>query len=414
MMPEQDSIGWEDQRLPRRGDDPKRLLIVANPYPPMVSAGVNRLVRLLRYLPALGWEPTVLAPDAGGSGATAPAVPVLRTKVLVPGLLLRGGRRSHLINSWCFVPDVYAPWIATAIAGGRQLLSSQRFDAIFSSQPSASVHVVAASLASWSGVPWVADYRDPWYSNSFRTYASPLHAEAHRRLEARTLRAAAAVSAVNQPILDELIQRHPYVAGRTAVLPNGYDDMEEPADVALGPGFWFVYTGRLYGRGPELEAFLAALATLPEDVKALFVGDALRVRPLAERLGVIDRVRIEGTVPHAVALGYQRAADALLLAPGRTAESMTSKVFEYLRAGRPVFAITVLHSAAAKLLVSVGGGRSVDYSPDLRESLAAFVAQVRSGTVPVADKQALAAYDMRNVTAGLAALLDDIARGDRR
>lgn len=407
-----DSHGWEDRAEPGATSRPKRLLVVANPYPPMVSAGVNRILRLLRYLPALGWEPTVLAPAAPGE-VTASAVPVLRTAVLVPRALLRGGRRSNLVNSWCFVPDVYAPWMASAIAGGRRLMASQRFDAIFSSQPRPSVHVVAASLARSSGSPWLADYRDPWYSNAFRTYATPLHASAHRRLEARTLRAAAAVSAVNQPILDELVQRHSWLEGRTLVVPNGFDAAEEATPVALGPGFWFVYTGRLYGREKPLEAFLAALATLPPDVKALFVGDPLRVRPLAELHGVLDRVRLEGSVSHAVALGYQRAADALLLITGTKAESMSSKVFEYLRAGRPVFAITVPHSAATKLLTAVGGAVMVEHGADLREPLAALVAQVRSGAAPSADEAALAAYDMRNVTARLAAMLDSIVAGGR-
>jgi glycosyltransferase involved in cell wall biosynthesis len=378
----------------------------------MVSAGVNRILRLLRYLPALGWEPTVLAPAAPGE-VTPSAVPVVRTAVLVPRALLRGGRRSTFVTSWCFVPDAYAPWMASAILSGRRLLASQRFDAIFSSQPRPGVHVVAASLARSSGLPWLADYRDPWYSNAFRTYASPLHASAHRRLEARVLRRAAAVSAVNQPILDELVQRHPWLDGRTLVVANGFDAAEESAPVALGPGFWFVYTGRLYGREKSLEAFLAALATLPPDVKALFVGDPLRVRPLAERFGVLDRVRIEGSVPHAVALGYQRAADALLLITGTKAESMSSKVFEYLRAGRPVFAITVPHSAATKLLTAVGGATMVAHGADLRAPLAALVAQVRSGTAPMADEAALAAYDMRTITAGLAAMLDRLAGGGR-
>ena len=45
---------------------PRRLLVVANPYPPMASAGTTRVVRFLRHLPEHGWEPTVLAAKAAG------------------------------------------------------------------------------------------------------------------------------------------------------------------------------------------------------------------------------------------------------------------------------------------------------------------------------------------------------------
>jgi glycosyltransferase involved in cell wall biosynthesis len=393
----------------------KRLLVVANPFPPMASAGTTRVLRLLRHLPALGWEPTVLTADARGAAAVPDFVRVVRTPAPVPRQLLRGGRRSTKINAWLFVPDPYAPWVPTAIAGGRRLLARERFDAIFSSQPRSSVHVVAAALARASHLPWLADYRDPWFDNAFRTYPTRLHATADRRLEAHALRAAAALSAVNQPILDELLQRHPWLEGHAHVLPNGYDSTETATAAELGPGFWFVYTGRLYKREQQLEAFLTALADLPNDVNALFVGDAARVRPLAAKLRIGDRLRVEPLVPHAVALGYQKAADALLLMTGRRAESMSSKVFEYLHSGRPVFAITAPHSAASKLLAEVGGGVTVEHDADIHGPLARFVADVRSAGGPVADADALARYDMAGVTAELVAVLDRLPfrRGPR-
>jgi len=413
------AIGGSAIRTRRRrthADGPtqgKRLLVVANPFPPMTSAGTNRVLRLLRHLPAQGWEATVLTAEAQGPVTTPDFVRVLRTPVLVPRPLLRGGRRSSKVNAWLFVPDPYVLWAATAIAAGRRLLAAEPFDAIFSSHPRASVHVTAAGLARASGVPWMADYRDRRFANDVRTYATPLHAAATRWLETRVLRHAAAVSAINQPILDAIVKHHPRLEGHAHVLPNGYDGTETATAAELGPGFWFVYTGRLYEREQPLEAFLTALAALPQDVKVLFVGDATRVQPLAAKLGVGDRVRVERLVPHSVALGYQRAADALLLMTGRRAESMSSKVFEYLHAGRPVFAITAPHSAASKLLAEVGGGFTVQHDADMREPLARFVADVRSGAGPVADADALARYDMAGVTAELATVLDGLAARGR-
>ena len=199
------------------------------------------------------------------------------------------------------------------------------------------------------------------------------------------------MTAVNRPIVDDLVARHPWLADRAHVLPNGFDRAEQPADVSLGEGFWIVHTGRLYGREQQVAAFLEALATLPADVKALFVGvDESRVRPDADRLGLGDRVRVEPLVPLPVALGYQRAADALLLVNGRRPESMSSKVFEYLQAGRPIFAISPAGSAARGLFAEAGGGTCVLPDDPMAEPLAAFVAAVREGTAPVADPAASA------------------------
>lgn len=388
----------------------KKLLVIANPYPPMASAGTTRVVRFLRHLPAHGWEPAVLTARAAGPAAEPPGVRVVRTPVPWPKQLLGGGRRSTGINRWMSVPDPYVSWVGPAAWIGRDLLRRERFDAIFSSSPRPSVHLVAALLTDASGLPWLADYRDPWSTYQFRRYPTAAHEAAHTRLEAWALRHAAAVSAVNAPIVDDLVARHPWLRGRAHVLPNGFDPAEVADDVALGEGFWIVHTGRLYGREQQVAAFLAALARQPADVGALFVGvDESRVFPDADRLGVRARVRVEPFVPHARALGCQRAADALLLVNGRRPESMSSKVFEYLQAAKPVFAISPTGSAARALFAEVGGGTCVRPDDPMAEPLATFVADVRAGLAPVADQTALRRYELGRLTSELATILDGLA-----
>jgi glycosyltransferase involved in cell wall biosynthesis len=384
----------------------KRLLVVANPFPPMASAGTTRVVRFLRHLPEYGWEPTVLTARAQGPAPVPPGVRVERAPVPVPAPLLRGGRRSTRANQWLFVPDPFAPWVPGAVALGRRLLADEPFDAIFSSSPRPSVHVVASILARRSGVPWLADYRDPWTTYQFRRYPTPAHRASHRRLEAWCLRQAAAVTAVNRPIADDLLARHTFIRGRTHVLANGFDPAEAADDVALEPGFWFVHTGRLYGREEQTAAFLAALATLPQDVGALFVGvDESRVRPQADRVGLGARVRVEALVPHARSLGLQRTATALLLVNGRRPEAMSSKVFEYLHAGRPIFAISPERSAARALFADTGGAVCVTADEPMAPPLAAFVADVRAGAGPRVDAPALAPYQFGSLTGELVGIL---------
>ncbi len=388
----------------------KKLLVVANPYPPMASAGTTRVVRFLRHLPDEGWEPSVLTATATGSAAVPAGVRVARAAVPYPRQLLGGGRRSTRVNRWVAVPDPYFAWVGPAVLKGREIFKHERFDVIFSSSPRASAHLVAAVLTDHAHVPWLADYRDPWSTYQFRHYPTSAHKASHEKLEAWALGRAAAVTAVNQPIVDDLVARHPWLADRAHVLPNGFDRAEQPADVSLGDGFWIVHTGRLYGREQQVAAFLEALATLPADVKALFVGvDESRVRPDVDRLGLGDRVRVEPFVPLPVALGYQRAAHALLLVNGRRPESMSSKVFEYLPAGRPIFAISPTGSAARGLFAATGGGTCVLPDAPMAEPLAAFVAAVRAGTAPVADASALSRYELSHLTAELAAILDGLA-----
>jgi glycosyltransferase involved in cell wall biosynthesis len=389
---------------------PRRLLVVANPYPPMASAGTTRVVRFLSRLPDHGWRPVVLAAEAQGPTEVPAAVPVTRAAVLWPRRLLGGGPRSSEVNRWLAVPDPYVGWIAPAVARGRRLLRAARCDALFSSSPRASVHVVAALLSRETGIPWLADYRDPWSTYQFARYPTAAHRVAQFRLESWALRHAAAVTAVNQPMVDDLVERHPWIAGRAHVLPNGFDAAEKAEPVDLGAGFWIVHTGRLYGRELQVEAFLTALAALPDEVRAVFVGVAPgRVLPLAARLGVAERVRVEPLVPHARAIGYQHAADALLLVNGRRPESMSSKVFEYLEAARPIFAISPPGSAARGLFAELGVGTCVTPDEPMAGPLRAFVEGVRAGTVPSQPGSGLARFELGALTTELAAVLDGIA-----
>ena len=122
-------------------------------------------------------------------------------------------------------------------------------------------------------------------------------------------------------------------------------------------------------------------------------------------------MRVEPFVPLPLALGYQRAADALLLVNGRRPESMSSKVFEYLQAGRPIFAISPAGSAARGLFAETGAGTCVLPDDQMAAPLADFVAAVRGGTAPVADASALSRYELGHLTAELAAILDGLAAG---
>jgi glycosyltransferase involved in cell wall biosynthesis len=420
----------------------KRLLIVANPFPPMISAGNARLLRFLRHLPEHGWETTVLTARAAGPVPVPAGVRIERTMAPGPeslyalarrirpsgggrpaaafeetGPARAGGhappaarsRRSGAINDWLMIPDQYAGWIGPAVLRGRSLLATEKYDAIFSSSPRPSVHLIAAALAGKSGLPWLADYRDPWTTYQFRRYPTAWHRRAHESLERWALRRARYVTAVNAPIVDELVAGHPQLAGHTAVLPNGFDP-GEPADaVALGEGFWFVHTGRLYGRELQTRAFLAGLAKAPADVKALFLGlESPFVAEAAAALNIADRVRVEPYVPHAHALGAQRAADALLLVNGRRPESMSSKVFEYLASGRPIFAVSPRGSAARELFAETGGARCVLPDDDMAAPLADFVDAARTDTLQSADQSLVSRYDAGALTAQLAGLLEEI------
>ena len=413
--------------------------MVANYFPPMASGGIARQLRFLRYLPECGWDATVLSVRTQGPVPDPPGVRIERAASLDPERVYALGRRltasarrrtaaggaaappvtppaSRLtsrrvrVNWWLQVPDEYVSWIVPAVLLGRRLVREQPFDAIFSSFPRASSHLVAAELARETGIPWIADYRDPWPTHQFRVYPTRCHRALNLRLERWALSQASAVTAVNEPIAADLRRRYPAVSSATSVIANGYDAEEDIDEVDLGPGFWLVHTGRIYRRTRQLAAFLEAFAALPDDVHVLLLGtDGPEIAGQAAALGVAHRVHLEPFAQRARARGVQRAADALLLITGRAPESLSSKLFEYLVAGAPVFAVTPPDSAAAALIAEAAAGRCVSPDEPLGPALTAFVDDARAGRLPVPDQDVARRFDGRVLTRQLADLLDSLA-----
>lgn len=356
---------------------PRRFLMVAYFFPPMGDGGVFRSLKLARYLPERGWAPTVLCGraedywvrDASLLAELPEAVKVHRVAGLTGLSLLRrlrrkrnggsvgeGGqrpsglfRRLRRLGDFLLLPDSYAGWMRPALAEGRRIIAAGGIELIYSSSPPDSGHLVARRLAAESGLPWVADFRDPWFNLHLKTPPSPLHAAWHRRQEARVLREAQVVA------VTEGWRRH--YATRTLRPPllirNGFD----PADFAegtpartLSPTIEILHTGKL-SLTRSARPFFTGLALLLERRPEL--AERLRLRLLGPResdneaaaseLGLDAVVSFEDPVPHAESVARQAAADLLLLIKHddpRYRDLVPGKFYEYAAAGPPILAMT--------------------------------------------------------------------------
>lgn len=319
----------------------KRLLLISYVFPPEPSPGTLRPGYLARYLQQYGWNVTVLTHSAIKPPFDADTVHVSA----LGGSTLE--RVPFRLRNALMIPDPQLPWVPSAITAGRSLLRSRQFHAILSTALPASVHLVGAALARRSGIPWVADYRDPWSGNAY-TQHSALRRAFERGLERRAISRAAAVTTISEPIAAQLRMLHSRAA--VEVVPNAYDPVEWNAVPHAQPTrFDLCYTGSMYDgkRSPDL--LFEAIAQLRKERDG--AGNAARIHffgPNSEgvaqgaaRFGLTLAVRQHGVVPRAAAMQAQRAAAALLLflnMDERTASEMGSKYLEYVGAGRPIIA----------------------------------------------------------------------------
>ncbi|MEQ8820171.1 MAG: hypothetical protein RLY93_07975 [Sumerlaeia bacterium] len=424
---------------------------------PPAATGVRRVLSLARWLPEFGWFPAVLAcRRTRGEGQderplqdpAIGAVPVARTESWDPYRLLarREGpiqdgtsagasspirasslqaRAMGLLRRHVFVPDDRIGWKRFAFAEGQRLLRSGRFRAIYSTNYPQTAHEVGRSLARSSGLPWLADFRDGWTQNPvFSRFGNPLVAATQHLLEQRTAEAATAIVTVSPPITRHLQSLRPPGLLPAETIYNGFEpDLLAPAGVArepLHPGkMTLLYTGTFFGpRRPDglLRGLAEALRREPELRSAVVLR--LRTvldqpaRDLLRELDLSEAVEVLPPVPFHDIVAEQRRADGcvLVLESGPGAEIMVSqKVFEYLAARRPIFAL-VPRGAAREVLEETGGAAIVDAEaePDeTGEALREFLGRVRGGE-SVASEERLARYDRRRQAKRMAEILDNL------
>lgn len=378
----------------------KRLLLVAHAFPPAPSPGALRPGYLARYLPQHGWEVTVLtntaqAPPfparvirAGTSAATFEER--LRGRLQHQGENTRTPLRPLLraIKGSLLFPDATAAWIPEAIVSGLRILKSQHFDAILSTAHPPSVHVIAWALSMRSGVPWVADFRDPWAGNAYVKQGF-VRRSLERLAERALLRRAAAVTTISEPIATQLSRFHN--RHDVAVIPNAYDLSDWDAVGDLQPAqFDLCYAGSMYDgkRSPDL--LFAALNELRASAneagtnsRVHFYGpNSDNVMTSATRYGLNSIVRQHGIVPRIAAMRAQRRAAMLLIflnMDPATCNEMGSKFLEYLGARRPILAIGPRDSIMRKFIQENGLGWFASDLTETKEALCSAFARFKSG-----------------------------------
>ena len=382
-----------------------KALLVSFYFPPAGGGGVQRPLKLAQYLPGLGIETHVLAPDDPQwiHRDDALRVPtqawVHRARYLGPTGrkpaeelhgkqgLERLGTQARLFGRRVLVPDENVSWNLTAVPAAIRIVRNYEIDVVITTSPPNSIHLVGAAAKRATGVRWVADLRDSVVAHAHRRSESAA-VRAKEKVDAGiarlVARSADAIVGVAEFISDEARSLEP--RGTVVTIPNGadFDDFE---GLAYTPGerLRITHTGSFFGKR-DPRPFLQALHDSGVDAVARFLGDFRSAdREWAEALGLGDRLELIPYAPRATSLALQRDSDALLLlipdAGGRGKGVLSGKVFEYLASARPVLAAVPPDGAAADLIRETGAG--VVAAPDdvggLREALVGLDARFRNG-----------------------------------
>lgn len=381
----------------------KKVLILTYYWPPSGGAGVQRWLKFVKYLRSFGYEPVVYTALNGEypvldesffkdipEGITVIKQPIwepyqLYKKVIgqkkdqrvVSGFLQEDGKKSlgHRLSLWLrgnvFIPDARRFWIRPSIKYLNQWLKENKVDLIVSTGPPHSMHMIGLGLKKKTGIPWLADFRDPWVNIDFAGDLSMSNWAKNQniKLERLVLQNADQVVVVSELMAEEFRSK---TKRPVDVITNGYDpdDFEIPDNLLRHDHFFsIVHTGSLNDRRnhPELWESISRLRNDIPEFKELcrirLIGkNDISVRRSIEINGLEDCTEWVDYMPHATIISEQKSASVLLLSINNYGAeengffspkaTLTGKLFEYLAAQRPILMIGPEDGQAADVLSS--------------------------------------------------------------
>lgn len=414
----------------------RNVLMISAAFPPTGGPGVQRSVKFCKYLPQVGWHPTVWAADPLDGfpqddsliDDVPDGVTVLRSSYgtgSARNMSLWGRVRNLLGESLMDPgnhPDELIGWARQSVHAVRRLVEERRIDAVYSTFSPGSNHWLGMQIQRATGLPWIADFRDLWTDDYRYAPRSAQQRTADRALEQEILEAADAVIGVS-PRQTAILSSHvPHELRKFVTITNGYDpdDFQGMDRRRTDDGQWVVaHVGRL-DRWRACDAWFDGLREFVQSNPEARTRSVVKVMGHVSR-EVRDRLNETGAVccyepygSHREAIQEMHDADALLLLvpDGPNADSVIpAKLFEYLASRRPILVIGPLGGECQHIVNDVQAGRAVNFNGrEVARALGEMFKEWKGGQGAVRrSSAALDAFSRRAHARQLADVLDRVA-----
>jgi glycosyltransferase involved in cell wall biosynthesis len=432
----------------------KKVLIITYYWPPMGGGGVQRWLKTTKYLREFGWEPVIFTTQNGEATVLDETaieqlpkdIETLRIPIwepfdiykkllgkkkdekLVQGLSQEKGGNSFVQNLsvWVrgnfFIPDARKFWIKPASKFLIQYLKDNHIDAIVSTGPPHTTHMIALKVVNKIKIPWLSDFRDPWSNIDFyhKLKLTNWADKKHKRLELAVLKKSDEVVTVTWSWAEDFYR----ISNRMpVVITNGYDpaDFVNAGNVALDKKFTITHAGSLNDdRNPH--ALWTALSEIckensdfKEDLEIKFIGQ-VSSQAIAEmtQYNLIDKLNKIDNLPHKEVIEQIIKSQLLLLALNDTPNIdgiVPGKLYEYIGAQRPIICIGKTTGDAAKIITETKSGTISGFNDvaSLKQTILIHYQQYKAGTLKI-ESSNYQKYSRKLLAGEIAKELDKISQ----
>lgn len=376
----------------------KRILYIAFHFPPIqISSGLHRTLAFCRYFVEQGDDVTVLTvSEKAYSQVNQKNYSLIPKNLKILRCFARDTSRHFSFNkkylNWMALPDRWQSWIFGGLFSGLTHIIKNRPDVIISTYPIASAHVIGYLLHKFTRVPWIADFRDPMLQESYPI--SRISRKLFSAIERKAAKHCKHIIFTSPGALALYKQRFPEVSDLVwQVLPNGYDEtlfsrtLKSEMKTDLGR-IILLHSGTIYPSERDPKPFFDAIVLLKQKNKNLSEKFKIVLRstghdnifePMLSMLDIKDIVSLEPPLDYVEALEEMLNADALLLMQASNCNYQTpAKAYEYLRAQKPILALTDPTGDTAKLVEqsNVAELAALDNTEQILEALELLITKI--------------------------------------
>ncbi|MDY0200557.1 MAG: glycosyl transferase family 1 [Bacteroidales bacterium] len=428
----------------------KRVLIITYYWPPSGGSGVQRWLKFCKYLQSYGWNPVIYTPENPDVSVTdktlASDIPsdikVIKREIFEPYSLFRFfarqkkgmgvgfasaegkknglfGKLSLWVRANLFIPDARIFWVNPSVRFLANYLKNNPVDAVISTGPPHSMHLIALKLKQRMGIKWLADFRDPWTSIDYMADLpiTKRSLQKHKRLENKVVTMADEVVVVSSQMQAEFEQVRPQ---GVSLITNGFDHTDfAEHQPPLDSEFTITHLGSIpANRNSEhlwdaLSRMIASDALFASKLKIQLVGSVDKlVADQIKHYGLAGHCTFTGYVNHTKSIEIMQRSQVLLLLVNQSANAkgiLTGKVFEYLAARRPILAIGPTDGDVSNLLKQTKAGVTANFCSfdDIYHKLKWMWGEYQNG-FPFYDKVDVSEYSRKNLTGKLVDKLNHI------
>lgn len=379
----------------------RKVLILTYYWPPASGPGVQRFLKISKYISDFGWQPVILTVENTSSssvdhslGDDVNSLQVIKTKTFEPfevynrlsgkkgkqvGTGLIGFENNKglfkkitlFIRANFFIPDARKGWSRFALKEATRIIEENKIEAIITTGPPHSVHLIGLKLKKKFGLPLIADFRDPWtniFYNKFfpRTKRTKIK---DKKLEDSVLENADLVTVVSNGLSEEFKDR----AKKIEVVYNGFDPADIPETILEKTEiFRLSYIGN-FKPNQNIKSFWEVISELKNEIPDFSTNFRINLTgnlnsglfEFIEKYDLKDIVETNSYVAHSDAVKLMVNSGLLLFIIPNTDSNhliITGKLFEYIASGSPVLSIGPIDGNASEILRDSGRDEMIGYS----------------------------------------------------